>query len=188
MSESGYEYGYDSEKPVTKHDFNDKLKLADKACIDITKYLESTGYKVMNVEGDREYQKKDIDILIEKSGINLSVEIKGDSYYPKNFYIEEISNVNKNTPGCLLYTESDYIFYYFIKYKELYIIDTKEFQNWYKLNKDSGKLKEINTKIVTPVGGGYYQSYGRTLNIKILMKDLGSKAIKKVNLSKYLKE
>ena len=174
-------------KGVTMHGFKDKLKLADKACIEVTKCLESIGYKVINVEGDKEYQKKDIDILIEKSGIKLSGEIKGDSYYPRNFYIEEISNVGKNTPGCLLYTESDYIFYYYIKYKELYIINTKEFQEWYSENKDSGKLKEISSKVVTPVGGGYYESYGRTLNINILMRDLDEKSIKRVKLDKYLK-
>lgn len=169
-------------KLIHSHDFNKKLKLADRACLEVTEYLENKGFSVENVENDSYFQKIDVDILITKNGKTHKVEIKGDSYYPRNFYIEEISNINKNTPGCLLYTESDFIFYYYVNHKELYIIDTKAFQQWYKENKDVGKLQEIKSKVVTPVGKGkYYESYGRTLNVNILLEDLG-KDIKKIKL------
>ena len=56
-----------------------------------------------------------------------NIEIKGDrKHFTGNFFFETVSNLNKNTKGCMLYTESDYVFYYFIDTCDLYLIPTKK--------------------------------------------------------------
>ena len=60
-----------------------------------------------------------------KNGNVITVEAKADKVISSNIFFETISNKEKNTLGCMLKTEADYIFYYFIAFKELYILKRK---------------------------------------------------------------
>ena len=55
-----------------------------------------------------------------KNGKVITVEAKADKVPSSNIFFETISNKEKNTLGCMLKTEADYVFYYFLAYKEFY--------------------------------------------------------------------
>lgn len=156
--------------------FEDSMKVADKGTVEITSFFERMGYTVENVEDDLEYRKKDIDLLVtHPNGTLRTIEIKVDTYYPRNFYIEVISNLNKMTPGCFMYTESDYIMYYFRNHNQAYMIPTKKFQDWFTPKKDDF----IKPKApFTPAGSGGYSSEGRLVPVSTMAEALDMKSIK----------
>lgn len=119
---------------------------------------------VKNVEYDKEYQEKDIDLIWkfrEKNGqvITRTIEIKADQqHWTKNYFLETYSNWEKRTPGCFMYTEADYLFYYFIDIKELHILSTVKVRDWFKEH-----IHEFNEK----------RTYTRNQNGKILYTTVG---------------
>ena len=130
-------------------------------------------FEVINVENDRYYQGKDIDLLakmkIRESKGWVGIEVKCDSYKSGNLYFETISNMNKNTPGCLLYSEAHFLFYYFEKLEELYILPMQSFRQWFIQNKSSFDKKNTCTKDTK--GKILYKSEGYTIPLDIIKKD-----------------
>ena len=67
------------------------------------------------------YRKKDIDFIVTMwDSKEYTIEVKTDKWRTPNIYFETISSIENNTPGCMYKTEADYIFYYFLAYKEFY--------------------------------------------------------------------
>lgn len=167
------------------YNMENQLEIGNKASAIITQFLLSKDFTISvdNVEDDRYYQRKDIDLIWTfkqgKEKRKLMIEVKGDTYHKSgNIFVETISNMTKNTPGCFLYTESDYIFYYFIGSGELTMIPTKKFQSWFKANGHRFKKRNLRTSY----GSGYYRSEGRLVSKKVLWKELSIKPVKiKVN-------
>lgn len=155
------------------------MEVASVASAEIEAYLRSKKetVNVINVENDKQYQKKDID-LIWRVNVNgkerdVYIEIKGDRYsHTGNFFIETISNREKNTPGCFMYTEADYIFYYFMDTKELNIMPVKKSRDWFIKNIDRFSEKFLSTKVGN---GAFYTSAGRLVPKEIMKKELGIK-------------
>jgi len=153
------------------------LNIAKQASSDIEKYLynlkETVG--VLNVEDDKRYQKKDIDLvwiyMLRDKPIMKNIEVKGDRYsYTGNFFIETISNRERNNPGCFMYTEADYIYYYFVDTKELNIIPVKKARKWFIQNIYRFEEKQLSTKVGNI---GYYTSSGRLVPKNIMRKEIG---------------
>lgn len=130
-------------------------------------------FEVTNVENDRYYQEKDIDLLvkmkIKESKGWVGIEVKCDSYKSGNLYFETISNINKNTLGCLLYSEAHFLFYYFEKLEELYILPMQSFRQWFLRNKSSFNKKNTYTKDTK--GKILYKSEGYTIPLDVIKKD-----------------
>lgn len=135
---------------------------------------------LQNVENNLQYQKKDVDLIWTvnlKSGKikDYLCEVKTDTYdRTGNFFFETISNKSKNTPGCFMYTEADFILYYFIKIKELYVLPMPATRNWFKENMNN--FKEIST--TTSVRNGSYISIGRLVPIKVAEDSVGKNSTK----------
>lgn len=153
------------------------LEIAKQASKDIEKYLRNMPetIAVINVEEDKRYQKKDIDLLwvyIQKGKtIIKKIEIKGDRYsHTGNFFIETVSNREKGTPGCFMYTEADYIFYYFVDTKELNAIPVEKARDWFKKNLNRFEEKFLSTKVGNV---GYYTSSGRLVPKNVMRKEVG---------------
>ena len=127
---------------------------------------------ITDVTKDREYRKKDIDLLwtinIAPTPQTLSLEIKADTYVSGNFFFETASNAEKGTPGCFMYTEADFVFYYFLKTGELYKLPMPATRQWFKENMNL--FQERSTR--TPCGGplGHYTTIGRLVPIKTVME------------------
>lgn len=169
--------------------FYDGVKVADMGAAEITAWLESSEYNVAvhNVEASKYYQQRDIDLVwlhykddnfrIHET-VATTLEIKADTYDSPNFFLEVISNDNKNTPGCFLQTQSDYLYYYFINKKILYAIPTKEAQDWYYNKVNNGhKFKYTSVPTKNKMGQVLYRNKGALVNIKQMMKE--------VNITEY---
>jgi len=157
--------------------------IAQKATEDITAFLfsQKATVAVINVEKDSDYQQKDIDLLWEfqKNGETkkASIEIKADRWHQTgNYFFETISNESKGTPGCFLYTEAKYVFYYYLTVRELHILPMPEVRNWFLIN--INEFEERKTS--TPVGGGKsYVTVGRLVPRERAQKEtLGIRVIR----------
>ena len=158
------------------------MNLIGKAGVkDIEKYLLSLPetHSILNVEGHPVYRNKDIDLIqILKLGKPIKIEVKTDTQHiTGNYFFETISNNNTKSCGCFLYTEADFIYYYFIGIKELHILPLPEIRDWFIINQGRFFLKSAG---LTPAGMGEYNSLGRCVPRNIALKE--NQNIKVVNL------
>ena len=142
----------------------DGLSVARQAAAVITAWLLSqpATLAVQNVEADPNYQRVDVDLLWQTRSKTAKIEIKGDRLHRTgNFFFETHSNREKGTPGCFLYTEADYIFYYFVTPRMLYILPMPQTRDWFLIHVE--RFRERVTR--TPVGREYYSTVGRLVPI-----------------------
>lgn len=111
----------------------------------------------------RAIRKEDVDFIISKQDKRAKIEVKTDFYTTGNIFVELESTLGK-TRGCLIKIKSDYIFYFFIKENKLFIIDTKEFQDYIVENKDRFPKKIVHNK--------GYDTLGMTVPYGILQEEL----------------
>lgn len=143
--------------------------------------------KVLDVQEEEDFQKQDIDLVvwfnINGKPEKKRIEVKGDRYYSTgNYFFETISNKAKQTPGCFIYSNCDYLFYYFIEMHELHILTMPDVRNWFLKNQNRFKISETSTPVR---GGGHYITVGRLVPRHILQEEMKS-SIKIINLSPYL--
>ncbi len=141
------------------------LSVANKASVIIEAYLLSLPQTIgiVNVEDNRVYRAWDIDLLWKVKQdlevVQYSIEIKGDQYYQTgNYFFETLSNEGKGTPGCFLYTEANFIYYYFLPQRELHILPMPDTKIWFIENMYRFKERKTSTPIK---GGDFYITVGR---------------------------
>ena len=146
-----------------QYGFEKQLEVGKKANREIVKYLKSLSHTlaVIDVEEDKMFQEKDIDLIYiflkNKKIMVETIEIKGDMQEKTgNFFMETVSNKEKKTKGCFLYSEADYFFYYFINTNELNVIPLKKARKYVIAHFSEFKMREVQTK----VGGSFYESQG----------------------------
>lgn len=128
---------------------------------------------------DEEQRERDIDFhwlrLLDNKIEELKVEVKFDTqgHATGNFAFETVSNELKSTPGCILRSEADLLFYYFTESKELWVMDMKEVRSWFLSEMASVKNRFRSFETYTVVGSNVYSSYGRLVPLADL-KDAGS--------------
>ncbi len=136
------------------------MDVAKMASMEIENYLwqQDDTIAVVNLEDDPYFQAVDIDLAWEtKDGVFL-IEIKGDRYHRTgNYFFEVVSNQSKNSLGCFMYTEADFIFYYFIDEKELHVLPMPQTREWF--NDNMGKYQQKT--VSTVVGSGNYLTVGK---------------------------
>lgn len=156
--------GYD-EADVKIYDFENSKKTGDIGEQRIIKFLNDldSTKEVTDVTNIKEFQEKDIDLIItNKDGSIETVEIKTDTY-PTNFFYETLSDVERNTAGCLEKSLADFLYYYFINIGKLYIIPMKPFREWFHLNKVANKNIISKKTVPNKTRYGKYMSEGYTI-------------------------
>lgn len=168
------------------HDIIDSFAIAKQSAFEIEKYLSKLDYvaNVQNVEDEEEFQKIDVDLLadftVNDAVKNYKLEIKGDTWERSgNYFFETVSNTSKNTLGCFLYTQCDYLYYYFINTKELHVLKMNDVRDWFLINPKKFATKQVYTKC----SSGYYMTVGKVVPIHMVQKQVG---IKIVDISGYL--
>jgi len=154
-------------------------KVAERASIEIEAWLrEWPGtVNVENVEGDPEYQAKDIDLLWATVSRDYTIEIKADRWHGTgNFFFETVSNKEKGTPGCFLYTEADFLFYYFTEPRTLYILPMPRARQWFEANIERFAERETTT----PAGSEHYTTVGRLVPIETVLKEVRGVKVKQL--------
>ena len=128
------------------------------------KYI--TGY--IDVRKNNEYQKVDIDYLLEFSdGTYHGAEIKTDTYSGTgNIFYEEWSAVEQLTLGCFEKTKAKWLFYFFLDDKTLYIFSPQKFREWEHLNRNLFKACFVKNELLNWDGtksGRFFHSVGRLI-------------------------
>jgi hypothetical protein len=108
------------------HDFQKSIIVGQQGESIIEKYFQNNPnvLSYINVSDREEYMVQDIDFIVKlKNNKKTTVELKTDTYNSGNIFFETVSNLEANTSGCMYVTKAKYLFYYFTKTNELYIID-----------------------------------------------------------------
>lgn len=149
--------------PLKRYSMADASETARLGTAHVEAYLRTqrSTLSVENVEDVAQYRSKDIDLIwTRQSGAvskQVAVEIKVDTYYRTgNYFFETISNVEKGTPGCFLYSEADYFFYYFLQV-EIHALRLAPVRAWFLENIATFPVK----RTTTPVGSDFYHTEGR---------------------------
>jgi hypothetical protein len=136
-------------------DFHTRNRDAKEASKRVEEFLHSCirVVDVENVEDDKEYQARDIDLLctleVGDDRKTVAIEVKGDTkaHQTGNFFFETISNEALGTQGCFLKSEADLLFYYLLETDRLYIFPLKRLQAWFvemqKRLTSSSRLRSI---------------------------------------------
>lgn len=155
------------------HNFNKSINVGDYGEQIIKSYFKTNPNvaNVTDVSQDKKYQDADIDFLVElKNGENISVELKTDTYDTGNIFYEAISNKEYNVLGCMIKSKAKCLFYYFIKTKELYIIDFKAYKKW--VNKNNARFAKKTIKNINRRGNGITHSVGLLIPKKTFEKEM----------------
>lgn len=163
---------------MRKYTMDGAMSVAEQAAFDIENFLNSNPatISVKNVESEVEYQERDIDLIwtFKKGGQKktVTIEIKGDRYHRTgNYFFETVSNDQKNTPGCFMYTEADYVFYYFIEQRELHILPMPATRKWFINNINDFAERATSTEIN---GRFAYRTIGRLVNRQRIKKEINN--------------
>ncbi|MEK7808541.1 MAG: hypothetical protein AAB571_05670 [Chloroflexota bacterium] len=158
---------------------SDGQKIATRASTEIEAWLREWDgtVSVENVEYEAAYQEKDIDLLWMTATRDYSIEIKADrNDGTGNFFFETISNKEKNTLGCFLKTQADFLFYYFVEPRTLYILPMPRTRKWFAENINRFEEREA----ATPVGKDHYITVGRIVPIDIVLKEVSGVKVKQL--------
>jgi hypothetical protein len=153
------------------YSMDDAMQVAKQAAAEIEAWLwrKPETVSVVNVEHDPDFQRRDIDLIWTTQTGEFLVEVKGDRWNrTKNFFFETHSNLEKGTPGCFMYTEANWLFYYFVNTRQLYRLPMPKTRKWFSIT--MRRFRERST--TTPVGNGHYTTVGRLVPITTVMLEV----------------
>lgn len=109
----------------------------------VKNYYLQKGVKVVDVSNDIEYQKKDIDLLLNGQTVEVKVGAKIPQY--KEICLEIVSNATpeRYKDGWFLTTEAEVVIFYSPIEKKMYQLGVADLRNYYEANKDSLKTKNV---------------------------------------------
>ncbi|MEO5607700.1 MAG: hypothetical protein ABIR13_09010 [Polaromonas sp.] len=161
---------------IKRYSMGQASATADRGTSDIIDFLYrlNSTTDVRNVEKDPVFQTEDIDLVWtrrkDNSEKDYKIEIKVDNYYKTgNYFFETLSNVEKGTPGCFLYSKADWLFYYFLS-AELHVIELKVAQYWFLRRMKEFKKRQTST----PVGNGLYHTEGALVSRTVFAEEMSS--------------
>lgn len=101
---------------------------------------------VEDVSEDSEWQKVDVDLLV-KDG-EYQVEVKTDTSTTPNIFFETVSNRKRKTPGCMLITTADILYYVHKGHGLIFSIPVDEYRDWVMSN----EFREVSVRTSNAVG------------------------------------
>src|SRR5215470_17728432 len=122
---------------------------ADRAVAHVRGFLleDAPGSRVHDVQEDPRFQQRGVDLLWERAGEVLGVEVKGDRQAGRRgtYFLELISNVEKDTPGCFLYSSADLLAYVFLDRRELHLLPLPAARAWFLARRSEFPLRRTET-------------------------------------------
>lgn len=146
---------------------------ADRAVMLTRGYLAhvSPGSLVHDVQNDPRFQHRGVDLLWEREGHPvLGLEVKGDRQGKRrgNYFFELVSNVEKDSPGCFLYSVADVLVYVFLDAREVHALELKTVRDWFVPRAKEYPLKSTKTR----TGAHLYTTVGAIVPIKELHRSV----------------
>ena len=121
------------------------------------------GSRVHDVSLDPRFQHRGVDLLWElPSGEVRGIEVKGDRQTRRRYWFELVSNVEKDTPGCFLYSGADLLVYVFLAQGELHVLPLKTVREWFLPRAKSYELRHTFTQ----TGAIRYTTVGAVVPVK----------------------
>ncbi len=145
---------------------------ADRAVALATQYLRARhpGSRVHDVQRDPRFQHRGVDLLWERSGAEVAgIEVKGDRQSRRrNYFFELVSNFQKNTPGCFLYTMADVLLYVFLETRELHHLPMPAARVWFLGRAGAFPLKTTQTRL----GPHGYTTIGAVVPVREVLREV----------------
>ncbi|MBX5483653.1 MAG: hypothetical protein IRZ16_17660 [Myxococcaceae bacterium] len=125
---------------------------------------------VHDVQADPRFQHRGVDLLWERAGHPVQgLEVKGDRQGRRgNYFFELISNLEKDTPGCFLYTLADAYLYVFLDLEEVHVLPMPATREWFLKKAKEFPLRHARTK----TGNATYTTVGALVPIRTLMREV----------------
>lgn len=147
---------------------------ADRAVALVRGYLldELPGSQVHDVQEDPRFRHRGVDLLWERPGLDvLGVEVKGDRQAARRgtYFLELVSNVEKDTPGCFLYSTADLLAYVFLDRRELHLLPLSATREWFVARSSEFPLRRAQTR----VGPARYTTVGAAVPAARVLREVG---------------
>lgn len=125
---------------------------------------------IHDVQDDPRFQHRGVDLLWQApDGSVRGVEVKGDRQgHRGNYFFELVSNVERNRPGCFLYSEADDLIYVLLGQREVHHLPLKATRAWFLDQASRFPLRHTQTR----VGRESYTTVGATVPIAELLEAL----------------
>jgi hypothetical protein len=130
---------------------------------------ESPGSLVHDVQNDPRFQHRGVDLLWERPGQKvLGVEVKGDrqGFRRGTYFFELISNAEKDSPGCFLYSIADLLVYVFVDVQQVHVLELQPVREWFVPRAKEFPLKTTKTR----TGANLYTTVGASVPIREVRK------------------
>jgi hypothetical protein len=127
--------------------------------------------QVHDVQNDPRFQHRGVDLLWDKPGEKpVGIEVKGDrqGFRRKNYFFELVSNAERDTPGCFLYSEADVLAYVLLDARMVHLMDFKKVRQWFVPKAKEFPLKTTKTK----TGAILYTTVGAIVPMKSVKKEI----------------
>jgi hypothetical protein len=123
-----------------------------------------SGSRVHDVQEDPRFQHRGVDLLWElPSGEVRGIEVKGDRQpRRRRYFFELVSNLERDTPGCFLYSGADLLVYVFLAQGELHVLPLKAVREWFLPRAKSYELRHTFTQ----TGAIRYTTVGAVVPVK----------------------
>jgi hypothetical protein len=102
-----------------------------------------------DVSLDPRFQHRGVDLLWDRPGLPpQGVEVKGDRQGARRgtYFFELVSNAEKDTPGCFLYSTADVLAYVFLDVRQVHLLDLRKVREWFIPRAKDYPLKTTKTK------------------------------------------
>lgn len=130
---------------------------------------EAPGSFVHDVQNDPRFQHRGVDLLWDRPQQQpLGVEVKGDrqGYRRGNYFFELVSNAEKDSPGCFLYSIADLFAYVFVDVREVHLLELKKVREWFVPRAKEYPIKTTKTR----TGAVLYTTVGAIVPIRELLE------------------
>lgn len=144
---------------------------ADRAVALVREHLlaEVPGSRLHDVQVDPRFQHRGVDLLWERPGQPvLGIEVKGDRQGGRrgNFFFELVSNLEKDTPGCFLYSMADVLAYVFLDKREVHCLPMAQVRAWFLERSKAFPLKSTKTR----TGAVLYTTVGALVPVREVLR------------------
>lgn len=133
--------------------------------------------RIHDVQQDPRFMHRGIDLLWERAdGRLLGIEVKGDRNGRRgNYFFELISNLEKETPGCFLYSAADFMLYVFLETREVHVLPLRATRDWFLPRAKGYPVKHTRTRL----GKEFYTTVGVVVPIREVQKEVeGARKVK----------
>jgi hypothetical protein len=146
---------------------------ADRAVVLVRGFMleERPGSQVHDVQEDPRFQHRGVDLLWERPGGEvLGVEVKGDRQAGRRgtYFLELVSNLERDTPGCFLYSSADLLAYVFLDRRELHLLPLPAVRAWFLERRSEFPLRRAQTRI----GPARYTTVGAVVPARRVLADV----------------